>query len=239
MNRKSVLSALALVFSMAAASEAAAPSCTLKFNIGTSTKLLSASVFVIYTNAPGDFPGSNTGVNCSALNGTVVSFGDADTGPARALTITAAGTPSPISGPKDIAQCTWVPTSRFPTKSDFDLSAQSGFNQSFQQVNANITISSLVCSGDVTTTTTTSTTTTSSTTTTTLPAQICGDANGDAKFSAADALVILRASVGQKVCALCACDVDGSGKVSTVDALKALKKSVGADITLACPTCTL
>lgn len=222
---------------MAVASEAAAPSCTLKFKVGTSTKLYSASVFVQYQNAPGDFPGSNEQVNCSALNGHIVAFGDADTAITKTLSITVAGTPNPISGPKEVAQCTFVPTSRFPVVGDFDLSLQGGANTSFQPTNPQFTISSLVCSGTISTTTTTTTTTSSTTTTTTLPAVVCGDGNGDGKFTTADALAVLKAAVGQRSCQLCACDVDSTGSISTVDALKVLKKSVGVDITLSCAAC--
>lgn len=237
MKRKFVLSALALALGLANASEAAGPSCTLKFRVGTSTKLYAASVFAVYTNAPGDFPGTSTGVSCSLLNGTLGAFGDVDAGPARSLQLTLVGTPSPISGPKEVVQCTWIPTTRFPVTGDFDLSVQSGTNQSFQQVDPQITLSSIVCTGSITTTTTT-TTTSSSTTTTTLPAQACGDANNDTKLSTADALNILKAAVGQKACANCVCDIDNSGSITTVDALKVLKKSVGASITLTCPACS-
>lgn len=231
MKHKFVVSALALALALglASVSEAAGPSCTLKFRVGTATKLYAASVFAVYTNAPGDFPGTSTGVSCSLLNGTLGAFGDVDAGPARSLQLTLVGTPSPISGPKEVVQCTWIPTTRFPVTGDFDLSVQSGTNQSFQQVDPQITLSSIVCTGSITTTTTT---------TTTLPAQACGDANNDTKLSTADALNIMKAAVGQKACAKCVCDIDNSGTITTVDALKVLKKSVGASITLTCPACS-
>ena len=80
------------------------------------------------------------------------------------------------------------------------------------------------------------TTTSSSTTSTTLTAgHACGDANEDAKVTAADALWILRAAVAGGACALAACDADGNGKVSAGDALRVLRVAVGAGSTLECP----
>ncbi len=53
--------------------------------------------------------------------------------------------------------------------------------------------------------------------------------------TAADALAILRSSVGSGHCALCDCDVNGDTKVTASDALTVLKKAVDQDVTLACP----
>jgi hypothetical protein len=47
--------------------------CDITFRITTSTALRSASVFVIYQNAPGDFLGQTTSTECTNLTGTVGS----------------------------------------------------------------------------------------------------------------------------------------------------------------------
>lgn len=234
MNRTLVLAAAAALLTVSSAARAAAPSCDITFRVGTSTPMFSASVFVIYQDAPGDFPGATTSVDCQFLNGTQGMIADADQ--TRTLTITMIGTPSPIQGPKDVAKCKFTPTSRFPVSGDFNLSGQSGFDTSLpfpNQINANITIKSIVCSGDVTTTTTTS-----STTTTTLPLQGCGDFDGNGKLQTSDALNVLRAGVGQQVCPLCICDLDGNGINAATDALVALKSAVGILLALNCPICT-
>lgn len=234
MIRMNSLVAAATLLVFASVTQAAAPSCQITFNIGTSTQLYAASVFALYTNAPGGFQGDANNVSCTWLGGTLGNAGDSDQ--FKTLTLTMVGTPNPIKGPKDVVKCTWIPTSRFPLKSDFDLTAQSGTNTSFQQVPANITVTTIVCSGDLTTTTTT-TTTTSSTTTTTIPAKACGDFDGSGKLQTSDALAVLRAAVGQASCVLCLCDIDGGGTLGATDALLALKKAVGLTVTLKCPAC--
>jgi hypothetical protein len=230
MNRFCALVAASALLGSSFASEAAAPSCDITFRLGTSTPLVSASVFVIYQNAPGEFDGSATGVDCDLLNGTLGQTADADQ--TRTLTVTMVGTPSPIQGPKNVARCKWTPTSRFPVPGDFNLSGQSGFNQSFQQVDANITITTIECSGDI------STTTTTTTTTTTLPLQLCGDFDDNGSVGATDALNVLKASVGQKECALCVCDLDGNGVKAATDALVCLRSAVGLLVQFKCPVCS-
>lgn len=73
------------------------------------------------------------------------------------------------------------------------------------------------------------------TTTTTLPAVLCGDANGNGMIQASDALLALRAAVGSSQCDLAACDVNDSGKVTASDALSILKAAVGQAVELHCP----
>ncbi len=73
------------------------------------------------------------------------------------------------------------------------------------------------------------------TTTTTLPEQLCGDANGDGKLTAADALIALRTAVGSASCPVSACDYNGDDKVAASDALAILRKAVGQDVTANCP----
>ncbi|HYC54407.1 MAG TPA: dockerin type I domain-containing protein [Candidatus Binatia bacterium] len=81
-------------------------------------------------------------------------------------------------------------------------------------------------------------TTTTTSTTTTLEAAECGDANGDGKVSAIDALVILHAAVGMGSCAPAVCDVDGNGKVNAGDALRTLKSAVGHATPMLCDLTT-
>ncbi len=72
-------------------------------------------------------------------------------------------------------------------------------------------------------------------TTTTLPETLCGDANGDGKINASDALATLRAAVGFVECAPSVCDVTGDGAVKAADALRVLQYAVGGGVTLNCP----
>ncbi len=72
-------------------------------------------------------------------------------------------------------------------------------------------------------------------TTTTLPAPICGDADGDGQVVASDALRILASAVGVGSCPLARCDLDGDGRVAAVDALLDLRVVVGLPAVLGCP----
>lgn len=63
--------------------------------------------------------------------------------------------------------------------------------------------------------------------TTTLPVTICGDADGNGKVQANDALTTLRTAVGLAVCPLSLCDVDGDGRILAGDALTTLRFAVG------------
>ncbi|HUQ71091.1 MAG TPA: choice-of-anchor Q domain-containing protein [Planctomycetaceae bacterium] len=64
---------------------------------------------------------------------------------------------------------------------------------------------------------------------------LCGDANQNASLSASDALIALRAAVGDANCALWLCDYNGNGSVSATDALSILRASVGQMTTPLCP----
>ncbi|MBI5505134.1 MAG: DUF4215 domain-containing protein [Deltaproteobacteria bacterium] len=65
--------------------------------------------------------------------------------------------------------------------------------------------------------------------------RICGDATGDGKIVATDALRELRRAVGQDVdCPDWACDVNDDGKILTVDALLVLNVAVGLPAALVC-----
>lgn len=70
-------------------------------------------------------------------------------------------------------------------------------------------------------------------------AQICGDADGNSRVSALDALIVLRGAVDISDCPSVICDVDWSDDVTATDALSVLKTAVGLHVTLACPApCT-
>jgi hypothetical protein len=66
----------------------------------------------------------------------------------------------------------------------------------------------------------------------------CGDPTQDDKVTAADALVVLRGSVGLPGCLPSACDIDGSGTVTASDALGVLRLAVGEDVLVNCPVTT-
>lgn len=53
--------------------------------------------------------------------------------------------------------------------------------------------------------------------------------------TASDALFVLRAAVGQRVCPLCECDTDSSGAIVASDALRVLQAAVGLQVSLTCP----
>ncbi|MFN2425382.1 MAG: dockerin type I domain-containing protein [Candidatus Binatia bacterium] len=65
-------------------------------------------------------------------------------------------------------------------------------------------------------------------------AGLCGDANGDGKVNASDALATLRAAVGVTTCAPSICDVTGDGQVRAADALRVLQFAVGSVGALEC-----
>ncbi len=68
------------------------------------------------------------------------------------------------------------------------------------------------------------------------PFVICGDANIDFRIKATDALLILKAAVGQPIpCELVRCDTDDGGKVLSSDAQRVLRRAVGLPAVLNCP----
>ena len=80
------------------------------------------------------------------------------------------------------------------------------------------------------------TTTTIVTTTTLLePEPVCGDADGDGRITAADALVALRTAVGLAACEPARCDVNGDTAVNSSDALLVLRAAVSLPGSLSCP----
>ncbi len=73
------------------------------------------------------------------------------------------------------------------------------------------------------------------TTTTTLEEVVCGDADGDGKVEASDALAALKAAVGVGVCAFVRCDWNGDGSLTAPDALLILREAVGQPGSPNCP----
>lgn len=65
----------------------------------------------------------------------------------------------------------------------------------------------------------------------------CGDPQPPDGITVVDALVILKAAVGDGSCELCVCDVDSSGTISAADALRVLRIAVGLPNQLNCPPC--
>lgn len=70
---------------------------------------------------------------------------------------------------------------------------------------------------------------------TTLPTALCGDASGDDRITALDALMVLEASVQSGECDPWRCDINHSGTVTAADALAILRRAIGLDVTLDCP----
>lgn len=65
---------------------------------------------------------------------------------------------------------------------------------------------------------------------------VCGDVNGNDAVQTSDALLVLRAAIGQPVpCPEERCDVDGDQTLRANDALRVLKRAVGQSVVMACP----
>ncbi len=62
----------------------------------------------------------------------------------------------------------------------------------------------------------------------------CGDADGNGRQTATDALVVLRCAIGQISCDTVMADVDGSGRVTSTDALNILRVATGQRVGLIC-----
>jgi hypothetical protein len=66
----------------------------------------------------------------------------------------------------------------------------------------------------------------------------CGDPSASfGAVTAADALFVLRASVGLDECDACVCDLDASGSVTASDALRLLERAIGLPVRFTCPAC--
>jgi hypothetical protein len=64
---------------------------------------------------------------------------------------------------------------------------------------------------------------------------LCGDTDGNREVTVADALFIIRVTVGLDSCALELCDLDGSGNITVTDVLLALALATGQEIETSCP----
>jgi hypothetical protein len=225
MTRSFIAAAMAALLATASSATDAAADCQITFRVGSTANLFSLVVTASYRDAPGEFKGLSTAVECETLNDTIVSVGDADQ--ARGLLFSAVTAPGfELDGPKNILRCTWLPSGRNPVIGDFDLSEQSAFTTGFQPVDPEVTVSDIDCDGGP------------GTTTTTLPdEEVCGDYDGNGLLQVADALGVLRAAVGTVPCALCVCDVDGNGFKTTADALNTLRRAVGLSLPSNCSPC--
>jgi hypothetical protein len=66
-------------------------------------------------------------------------------------------------------------------------------------------------------------------------ADVCGDPDRSGDVQTTDALLVLRAAVGEISCAPAQCDADRSGSLSAADALRVLRTAVGIAGSLLCP----
>jgi hypothetical protein len=154
--------------------------------------------------------------------------------------------------PVELASCLFAKklAAAAPQPEDFEFLLFEAKDQDEEEVQPlpALRVSGVEC-GVATTTTTTTTSTTTTTTTTlkvttssststsvtvlppttssTLPFVPCGDPNADGRFTAADALYVLRAAVGSLTCPASVCDVQGRNGINAADALLLLRIAVG------------
>ncbi|MBI5507002.1 MAG: hypothetical protein HY899_19620 [Deltaproteobacteria bacterium] len=69
----------------------------------------------------------------------------------------------------------------------------------------------------------------------TVTGPICGDATGDGRITASDALRVLQAAVGIGTCSEHVCDFNGSGAVTASDALGGAANGRGSALRLPVP----
>lgn len=243
MIRFVIRAALVAVLAGATSAAAADASCQIVFSMASTYNFSSLLISPLYTNALGELKGAGKLVECQPRNEFLLDFEDTDS--SRVLTISMNS--QAIQGPIDLAQCTWLPVGRFPVAADFDMSNQVGAVGVIPPIyfaNPEAFIADIQCTGTIETTTTTIVTTTTTTTeepttSTTSPAPaVCGDYDGSSKVTIADALGVLRTSVGLVDCELCVCDADGNGSNSISDALRTLRLAVGQQVTMSCPECS-
>jgi cysteine-rich repeat protein len=66
--------------------------------------------------------------------------------------------------------------------------------------------------------------------------EICGDANGNDEVQSSDALLVLRAAIGQPIpCPAHICDTDGDEVLRAGDSLRVLRRAVGQSVPMTCP----
>ena len=64
---------------------------------------------------------------------------------------------------------------------------------------------------------------------------LCGDANGNDAVQSSDALLVLRAAIGQGIpCPVDLCDADGDQVLRASDSLRVLRRAVGQSVVMAC-----
>jgi hypothetical protein len=231
--------------------------CTLEFSLTDAVTLGSLQWVVDYTNAPGEFGGSGSGVQCQ--NKVSTAFGSMQDSDGQRRVITALISLAGFSGPRLLTQCTFVADVR-PEADDFVITVTDAADQNIQPLNPrpNIVLSGVTCAGDTTTTT--------STTTTTLPTcgngfldldeecddgwnngvsggcrldclldRICGDGDGNGIVNVTDAQWLLKHAIGLvSPCPLLACDPNVDAVVSVSDSQRVLFRSVGLLAQLMC-----
>jgi len=65
----------------------------------------------------------------------------------------------------------------------------------------------------------------------------CADTDQNGSTTVRDALFVLQAALGSRLCELCVCDADGSRSTTASDALAVLREAVGTRTTFRCPVC--
>jgi cysteine-rich repeat protein len=64
---------------------------------------------------------------------------------------------------------------------------------------------------------------------------VCGDANGNDSVQSSDALLVLRAAIGQTIaCPVTLCDADGDQVLRASDSLRILRRAVGQSVVMDC-----
>lgn len=144
--------------------------------------------------------------------------------------------PTALKGPRDLITCDFVPTTGLGRSEDFQVTVLLASDAAGAPLAGlpPVAATDVVCAPPTTSTTSTSL----APTTTVVTFGVCGDANGNGKIEASDALITLRAAVGlPSACTFTPnCDVDASGgKPTASDALRILRASVGQEVTLVCP----
>ena len=124
--------------------------CTLEFSLADAVTLGSLQWEVDYTNAPGEFGGSGSGVQCQ--NKVTTAFGSMQDNEAQRRVITALISLAGFSGPRLLSQCTFVADVR-PEVTDFVITVNDAADQNIQPLNPRpaIVLSGITCAGDTTT----------------------------------------------------------------------------------------
>ena len=238
-----------------------ARTCEVAFRLDDPVTVGAFQFDVDYSAATGSFLTGPGGAACSgdAANALAI-FQDA---PANRVLTASLLSLAGVVGPQKVAHCFFEDTDGTLVATDFVTTVVDASDPDGQPVmNTHVSVLLPDCGDETTTTTTTST----STTTTmpdpcgngvvdgleqcddgnTQPDDgcepdcstdvVCGDANGNDAVQTGDALLVLRAAIGQSVdCPDYLCDADGDLQLLTRDALRVLRRAVGQSIVMSCP----